>query len=77
MNENLELLFQEIEKNPENLLTTLLVCGEYTEETELQEMHRNWIEQTEMFLNRLKTIAKRNNLSESVEIIADVLDNMD
>lgn len=76
MNDNLELLFQEIENNPENLLTTLLIYGEYTEETDLEGLYNEWKETTLELLNKLKRLAGRNTMSESVEIINDVLDNM-
>lgn len=76
MNENLELLLQEIENNPENLLTTLIMSSDYTQETDLEGPYNDWIDATRILLRKLKSYAGKSMFSESVEIIDDVLDNM-
>jgi hypothetical protein len=76
MNENLELLFQEIENNPENLLMTLVTYGECTQESDVEASFNDWLDATETLLRNLRRIASKNNLNYSVEIIDDTLDNL-
>lgn len=76
MNENIELLLQEIENNPENLLTTLIMSGDYVQETDLEGVYNDWIDNTRILLRKIKAYAGKSMFSESVEIIDDVLDNM-
>lgn len=76
MNENIVELLNVAEQSYKGkYLEALLEGSEYLEETNLSELHKQWVETTRELLFKLQKVALRNELFESSDEIQALLDN--